>query len=216
MNDAAAPSHAWPGIGIHAIDIAQPPGIGISPLADMEPHQTVVSAALAAKSSAEVPKKAGCEVRSKVMGRDLLSRKSIASVAPQLTSCDVVQAAFSAVTFSALCGVKAANWRSSALSGPVRQDSAIDRDTGSKKNILFAVLQPIEDAQGGGPGRSKTVLFSIFIPFSFRSLSFCLLLRIARRGGYVLSRTNLAAKELSAIGGSIGEFPDGQQTGTYK
>src|SRR2546425_10037209 len=40
----------------------------------MEPHQTVVSAALAAKSSAEVPKNACCEVRSKVMGRDLLSR----------------------------------------------------------------------------------------------------------------------------------------------
>ena len=41
-------------------------------------YQTVVSAALAAKSRAEVPKKAGCEVRSKVIGLDLLSRKSVA------------------------------------------------------------------------------------------------------------------------------------------
>ena len=38
----------------------------------------------------------------------------------------------------------------------------------------------------------NTILFSMFIPFSVRSLSFCLLLRIARRGRYVLSKTNLA------------------------
>jgi hypothetical protein len=54
-NDAAAPGHVCPGIRIHAIDIVQPPGIGISP-ADMDPDQTIVSAALAAKSSAETPK----------------------------------------------------------------------------------------------------------------------------------------------------------------
>ena len=36
--------------------IAQPPpGIGISPIADMDAHQTVVSAVLAAKSSADTP-----------------------------------------------------------------------------------------------------------------------------------------------------------------
>ena len=34
-NDAAAPGHVCPGIRIHAIDIVQPPGIGISPIADM-------------------------------------------------------------------------------------------------------------------------------------------------------------------------------------
>ena len=79
-NDAKAPSHVCPGIGIHAIDIVQPPGIGIFPIADMEPHQTVVSAALAAKSSAEVPKNACCEVRSKVMGRDLLSRNCAVTI----------------------------------------------------------------------------------------------------------------------------------------
>jgi hypothetical protein len=41
---------------IHAIDIVQPPGIGISPIADMDAHQTIVTAALAAKSRAETPK----------------------------------------------------------------------------------------------------------------------------------------------------------------
>src|SRR6202045_4896375 len=56
-NDAAAPDHVCPGIRIHAIDIVQPPGIGISPIADMDAHQTIVTAALAAKSSAEMPKK---------------------------------------------------------------------------------------------------------------------------------------------------------------
>src|SRR5262249_2803545 len=55
-NDIAAPGHVWPGIRIHAIDIVQPPGIGIPP--DIDPHQTIVTAALAAKSSAETPKKA--------------------------------------------------------------------------------------------------------------------------------------------------------------
>jgi hypothetical protein len=48
---------------IHAIDIVQPPGIGIPGIADMGPHQTIVSAALMAKSSAETPAKAPWEVR---------------------------------------------------------------------------------------------------------------------------------------------------------
>jgi hypothetical protein len=47
-----------PGIRIHAIDMVQPPGIGISPIADMDVHQTIVSAVLAAKSRAETPKNA--------------------------------------------------------------------------------------------------------------------------------------------------------------
>jgi len=72
-NDAAAPSHVCPGIGIHAIDIVHPPGIGISPMADMELHQAVVRATLAAKNSADVPKNACDEVLSKAMGCDLLS-----------------------------------------------------------------------------------------------------------------------------------------------
>jgi|SRR6516164_4048051 len=49
--------HVCPGIRIHAIDIVQPPGIGISPIADMDVHQRIVAAALAAKSSAETPKR---------------------------------------------------------------------------------------------------------------------------------------------------------------
>ena len=55
MNDVAAPGHVCPGIRIHAIDIDQPPGIGIPPIADMDVHQAIVTAALPAKSSAETP-----------------------------------------------------------------------------------------------------------------------------------------------------------------
>src|SRR5580765_2347092 len=64
-NDAAAPGHVRPGIRIHAIDIVQPPGIGISPIADMDPHQTTVPNALAAKSSTETPAKACRDARRK-------------------------------------------------------------------------------------------------------------------------------------------------------
>jgi hypothetical protein len=56
-NDAAAPGHVCLGIRIHATDIVQPPGMGISPIADMEEHWMIVTAALAAKRSAETPKK---------------------------------------------------------------------------------------------------------------------------------------------------------------
>src|SRR5262249_23721088 len=66
-NDAAAPGHVCPGIRIHAIDIVQPPGIGIPRIADMEVHQTMVTVALAAKSSAETPKNARREARSEAM-----------------------------------------------------------------------------------------------------------------------------------------------------
>jgi hypothetical protein len=60
-NIAAAPGHVCPCIRIHAIDIVQPPGIGISPIADMDAHQTFVTTAQAAKSSAETPQKARWE-----------------------------------------------------------------------------------------------------------------------------------------------------------
>jgi len=63
-NDAAAPDHVCPGIRIHATDIVQPPGIGIPLIADIDAHQIIVTAALAAKSSAETPKKARWEARS--------------------------------------------------------------------------------------------------------------------------------------------------------
>jgi hypothetical protein len=66
-NDAAAPGHVCPGILIHTIDSVQPPGIGIPPIADMDAHQAIVAAALAAQSSAETPKKARWEARSEAM-----------------------------------------------------------------------------------------------------------------------------------------------------
>src|SRR3989475_9159434 len=70
-NDAAAPGHVCPGIRIHAIDIVQPPGIGIASIVDMDAHQTIVTAALAAKSSAGMPKKACWEARSEAMRREI-------------------------------------------------------------------------------------------------------------------------------------------------
>src|SRR2546430_17727967 len=72
-NDAAAPGHVCPGIRIHAIDIVQPPGIDSSPIADMDAHQTIVSAAQAAKKAAETPKKACWEARSEAMRRETSS-----------------------------------------------------------------------------------------------------------------------------------------------
>src|SRR5262245_72183 len=63
-NDAAATGHVYPGIRIHTTGIVQPPGIGIPRTADMDAHQRVVSAALATKSSAEIPKKTRMAVAS--------------------------------------------------------------------------------------------------------------------------------------------------------
>jgi hypothetical protein len=58
MNEAPAQAHVCFGIRIHAIDIVQPPRIGMPPIADIDAHQAIVTAVLAAKSSAETPKKA--------------------------------------------------------------------------------------------------------------------------------------------------------------
>src|SRR2546425_6096622 len=88
-NDAAAPGHVCPRIRIHAIDIVQPPGIGISPIADMDAHQTIVTAALAAKSSAETPKNACWEARSEAMRREI-SSPAVARRQPRLRSALVV------------------------------------------------------------------------------------------------------------------------------
>src|SRR5712692_8251986 len=87
--DAAAPGHVCPGIRIHAIDIVQPPGIGIPPIADMDAHQTIVTAALAAKISAETPKKACWEARSEAMRREI-SSPAVAPRQPRLRSALVV------------------------------------------------------------------------------------------------------------------------------
>jgi hypothetical protein len=54
-NDAAAPGQVCPGIRIQAIDIVQPPGIHIPPIADIDAQQAIVPAVLAAKTSAETP-----------------------------------------------------------------------------------------------------------------------------------------------------------------
>src|SRR4026209_2561789 len=54
-NDAVAPGHVCPGIPNPAIASIQPPGIGIPPIAapGIDAHQTIVTTALAAKTSAE-------------------------------------------------------------------------------------------------------------------------------------------------------------------
>jgi len=72
MNDAAASGHVCPGIRIHTIDIVQPPGIGIARIADMGSHQTIVNAALVAKSNAGTPTKARWEVPSEATPVSLL------------------------------------------------------------------------------------------------------------------------------------------------
>src|SRR5437016_3677199 len=87
-NDAAVPGHVCPGIRIHAMHIVQPPGIGISPIADMDAHQTMVTAALAGKSTAETPKKArweSWEARSVTMRREI-SRSAVAPRQPRRRS----------------------------------------------------------------------------------------------------------------------------------
>src|SRR6266446_388482 len=84
-----APGHVCPSIRIHAIDIVQPPGIGIPPIAHMDAHQTIVTAALAAKSNAETLKKACWEARSEAMRREI-SSPAVAPRQPRLRSALVV------------------------------------------------------------------------------------------------------------------------------
>jgi hypothetical protein len=73
-NDAAAPVHVCPGIRIHVIDIVQPPGIGIPLIADIDTLQTIVIAALAAKSNADTPKKVRWEATATIyFGQPLYS-----------------------------------------------------------------------------------------------------------------------------------------------
>src|SRR5262245_39170902 len=70
-NPAAAPDQDWPGILIQAIDMIQPPGIGMPP--DIEPHQATVAAALATNRSALAarnPRSAPPSVRVPVMVTD--------------------------------------------------------------------------------------------------------------------------------------------------
>ncbi len=62
MNMAKAPGQDCPGIRIHAIDIVQPPTMGMPP--DMEPHQTIVPHAPATKRSAQAERNARSPVKS--------------------------------------------------------------------------------------------------------------------------------------------------------
>ena len=62
-NDTAAPGHVWPGIRIHAIDIVQPPGIGMPSIADIDAHHEIVAARLAPKSGTSTPMNASVDAR---------------------------------------------------------------------------------------------------------------------------------------------------------
>jgi hypothetical protein len=52
---------------IQAIDIVQPPGIGMPCIDDIDAHQRMVTVALKAKRIASTPKKARWEVRAESM-----------------------------------------------------------------------------------------------------------------------------------------------------
>jgi hypothetical protein len=67
-NDAATPAHVCPHIGIHALDIVQPPGIGNSPIADIDALPAIVAAVLAAKHSADTPTKTASDVTRRARG----------------------------------------------------------------------------------------------------------------------------------------------------
>src|SRR5207245_3427420 len=64
--------------------IVQPPGIGISPIADMDAHPTIVTEA-PAKSSDETPKNACWEARSEAMRR-VISSPAVAPRQPRRRS----------------------------------------------------------------------------------------------------------------------------------
>jgi hypothetical protein len=55
MNDAAARAHVRPQVGIHSVDIDQPPGIGTAPIADIDALCAIVAATLATNSNAQTP-----------------------------------------------------------------------------------------------------------------------------------------------------------------
>jgi hypothetical protein len=61
-NEAAAPGQDCPGILIQAMDMVQPPGMGMPPPIDL--HQRIVPPALARKRSAQAPRNARSRVTS--------------------------------------------------------------------------------------------------------------------------------------------------------
>jgi hypothetical protein len=70
-NDDAAPAHECPGIRIHVIDIVHPPTIAIPPFADIELHQTIVTAMLTANNNATTARNVLSEVASATFNTDL-------------------------------------------------------------------------------------------------------------------------------------------------
>jgi hypothetical protein len=54
-NRAATPGHVRPHMGIHIVDMGQPPGMGMSSMVDMDPHATTVAAVQTANSNAQTP-----------------------------------------------------------------------------------------------------------------------------------------------------------------
>jgi hypothetical protein len=61
-NDAAIPAHVCPHIGVHIVDIVQPPGIGNCPIADIDALAAIVAAALPAKHSTHTPTKTASDL----------------------------------------------------------------------------------------------------------------------------------------------------------
>jgi hypothetical protein len=84
-HEAAVAAHVWSGIRIQAIDIVQPPGIGI-PIADMEEPQTIVNVVLAANNSEETARTAASAFRSDALPRSIHSPAVITCVSfPRLS-----------------------------------------------------------------------------------------------------------------------------------
>jgi hypothetical protein len=79
-HEAAAPARVCSGIRIQAIDIVQPPGITIPPIADMGAHQTIVNVVLAANSSDETARTASSAFRSEALRRKIHSPAVITCV----------------------------------------------------------------------------------------------------------------------------------------
>jgi hypothetical protein len=80
-NEARVLIQLCPGIRIHAIDNVQPPGIGMPPVADMDPHHASVSPAQRMKGSAKTPTKASsetCSASRASVGLEILASKLFA------------------------------------------------------------------------------------------------------------------------------------------
>ena len=89
VNDAAAWGHVCPGMRIHAIDIVQPPGIGIPLIADIDVHQRIVSVVLPAKSNPQTPTNAASEGRSEAIVVRL-ARPAVAATNPPIPRSGVI------------------------------------------------------------------------------------------------------------------------------